>query len=395
MTKITRFSGRDPGASARVSGFVGHLRDHGFPLGVRETEAALESLGHVAAADPFEVCLALKAVCSGNHEDFDKFDILFDSYWRNQGRVRNKIVKTNKSAAPKYSRTSQEDSTQQTNAAGNISSPDTGGGLGEVASEGEGRLVASGVQNLMKKDLRELLSPQDIAAAEVVARRLADAIRDRRSRRRHAAIKGDQIDFRKVVRKSLSTGGEPIRLPRRRRPERPVHLVALCDVSGSMTVYARLFLAFLSGLIRADATADAYLFHTRLVRITQALRDDDPLRSLNRLTLLADGFGGGSKIGATFDQFGKTYARRFVSGRSVVLILSDGYDTDAPELLGSALKVIKKRGCKIIWLNPLKGWKGYEPVARGMAAALPYLDMFAAANTLESLAALEPELAGI
>ncbi len=226
-----------------------------------------------------------------------------------------------------------------------------------------------------------------------MARRLAAAIRDRRSRRRRAARKGHEIDFRRVVRKSLSTGGEPIHLPRRRRPDRPVRLSVLCDVSGSMTVYARVFLAFLSGLMRADDTADAYLFHTKLVRITEALRDDDPLRALNRLTLLADGFGGGSRIASNLDRFARTYARRFVTGRSVVVILSDGYDTDPPEAMAAALQRLRKRGCRIVWLNPLLGWAGYEPVARGMAAALPSLDLFAPANTLAALAALEPEFA--
>lgn len=245
---------------------------------------------------------------------------------------------------------------------------------------------------MMKKDLRDLVSSDEIREAEQVAIRLGHAIRDRRSRRRRAATKGDQIDFRRVVRQSLSTGGEPMRLPRRKRPDRPVKIVALCDVSGSMTLYARVFLAFLSGLMRADGTSDAYLFHTRLVRITEALRDDDPLRALNRVTLLADGFGGGSKIGANLDQFARTYARRFVDGRTVVFILSDGYDTDPPEVMSRALAQLKKRGCRIIWLNPLKGSAGYEPVARGMAAALPYLELFKAANTLDDLADLEQDL---
>ena len=110
------------------------------------------------------------------------------------------------------------------------------------------------------------------------------------------------------------------------------------------------------------------------------------------MTLLADGFGGGSKIGGALDQFSRTYARKFVTGRSVVIILSDGYDTDPPELLAAALKRLKKRGCKVIWLNPLKGWEAYAPVARGMAAALPHLDLFAAANTLDSLASLEQKV---
>lgn len=394
MTHVTRFSGRDPGATARVAGFIAHLREHGFRLGVFEAEMAVNALAHVQASDPQEVQLALKAVCAGTRAEADSFGILFDSYWRNAGRVREKVVKSAENTA-KHTRTSQQDNGQQTSGTGAIDSPDTGRGDGDAAVDGLGRLVASGVQNLMKKDMRDLVSPQDIAEAEIVARRLALALRDRRSRRQIAAHKGARIDFRKVIRHSLSSGGEPVRLPRRRRPTRPVQLTVLCDVSGSMTVYSRVFLAFLSGLIRADQTADAYLFHTRLVRITDALRDDDPLRALNRLTLLADGFGGGSRIGTNLDLFSRTYARRFVSGRSVVVILSDGYDTDPPQVLADALQAIKKRGCKIIWLNPLKGWKGYEPVARGMAAALPYLDLFAAANTLDSLAALEPDLARI
>jgi uncharacterized protein with von Willebrand factor type A (vWA) domain len=244
----------------------------------------------------------------------------------------------------------------------------------------------------MKKDLRELVSAEDIQAATLVAIRLGKALRDRRSRRRRAARKGGAIDLRRTMRHSLATGGEPLRLAWRQRPDRPLKIVALCDVSGSMMNYARPFLAFLAGLMRADSASDAYLFHTRLVRITTALRDDDPLRALNRISLLADGFGGGSKIGKNLDQFANGYARSFVDGRSVVLILSDGYDSDDPKILGGALARLKRRGCKIIWLNPLKGWTGYEPVARGMAAALPHLDAFAAATTLTDLAKLEHTL---
>ena len=126
--------------------------------------------------------------------------------------------------------------------------------------------------------------------------------------------------------------------------------------------------------------------------MSDALRDNDTLRAVNRLSVMAQGFGGGTRIGSNLQTFNQQYAARTVTSRSVVIIFSDGYDTDPPEIIAQALQKLKKRNCKIIWLNPLKGWKNYEPVAQGMAAALPMLDLFASANTLDSLAALEPHL---
>ena len=257
----------------------------------------------------------------------------------------------------------------------------------------QGESIATRVANLRRRDLREVVSADDIRLAETVARRIGAALRDRRSRRAKAAAKGAKIDLRRTLRASLSTGGEPFRLKKRRRPDRPVRIAALVDVSGSMQPYARPFLAFLAGLMRADPAADAYLFHTRLVRVTEALRDEDPFRALNRITLLADGFGGGSRIGAALHHFATTHARAHVDGRSVVMILSDGYDSAPGSEIGAALDRLSKRGCRILWLNPLKGWRDYAPVAAGMAAALPHLDLFAPAATLDDLAALETELA--
>ncbi|MDK3073510.1 VWA domain-containing protein [Sedimentitalea sp. JM2-8] len=393
MSRVTRFAAADPGPAARVAGFIGHLRDNGFRLGVGETGTALAALCRVDPTDPAEARLALKAVCTGCAEDAARFDTLFDAYWMADGRVRQKIVPRDRAAPPAHTRNSRADDGLQSAGRGRAHAPDDAGGDGQGDSGGPGRLVASRLHNLMRKDLRELVSPEDIRAAEQVARQLGRALRDRRSHRRKAARKGSAVDFRRTLRASLATGGEPLRLARRRRPDRPVKIVALCDVSGSMTLYARPFLAFLAGLMRADADSDAYLFHTRLVRIAEALRDPDPLRALNRITLLADGFGGGSRIGGNLAAFAQGHARRFVNGRSVVVILSDGYDSDPPMVLDAALARLRKRGCRIVWLNPLKGWSGYEPVARGMAAALPHLDHFAAAATLNDLAALEQALA--
>ena len=392
MSKVTRFSGSDPGSAARVSGFIAHLREHGFRLGVAETETALRALSCVNPIVPSEARLALKSVCAGSVEDSVQFDMLFDSFWMADGRVRHKVIPIKATAELKDSKSTRTDETQSAAGKGSIQAPEDAKDGEDSYAEGTGKLVASKTQNLMKKDLRELVSAEDIRAAEQVAIRLGKALRDRRSRRRKVARRGTLIDLRRTIRQSLSTGGDPLHLAKRKRPDRPMKIVALCDVSGSMMNYARTFLAFLAGLIRADSASDAYLFHTRLVRITNALRDDDPLRALNRITLLADGFGGGSKIGANLQQFANGYARNFVDGRSVVIILSDGYDSDAAEVMGKALAKLKRRGCKIIWLNPLKGWQGYEPVAKGMAAALPYLDIFAAAATLADLAGLERTL---
>ncbi len=392
MSKITRFTVSDPGAAVRVSGFMAHLRAHGFHLGVAETETALRALSCVNPIIPSEARLALKSVCAGSVEDSVQFDMLFDSFWMAEGRVRHKMIPSNTNPAPKDAKSNRTDDAQSTSGAGSIHAPEDTQDGEESYADGTGKLVASKAHNLMKKDLRELVSAEDIRAAEKVAICLGKALRDRRSRRRKAARRGRSIDLRRTIRRSLTTGGEPLHLAKHKRPDRPMKIVALCDVSGSMMHYARPFLAFLAGLMRADSASDAYLFHTRLVRITNALRDDDPLRALNRITLLADGFGGGSKIGANLQHFANSYARNFVDGRSVVIILSDGYDSESSEVLGDALAKLKRRGCKIIWLNPLKGWQGYEPVAKGMAAALPHLDAFAAAATLADLVSLERTL---
>lgn len=395
MSRVTKFAGRDPGPGARVAGFMAHLRAHGFALGVAETGTALAALGAVKASDPSEARAALRAVCAGRAEDVERFDALFDSFWMDAGRVRQKTVPSDKTRKNENMRSSRKDAGEtEAEGTGRIHAPGSSGG-GEAESDGTGRLVASDVKNLMKKDLRDLVDPEDIRKAEAVALRLGQALRDKRSRRRKAARRGRAVDFRRTIRKAVATGGVPLRLARRTRPDRPVKIVALCDVSGSMLVYARSFLAFLAGLMRADAASDAYLFHTRLVRIAEALREEDPMRALNRVTLMAEGIGGGSCIGGALQHFAATYARRFVDGRSVVIILSDGYDSDPPEHMAAALEALKRRGCRIVWLNPLKGWKGYEPIARGMAAALPYLDLFEAANTLEALASLDQKLGAI
>lgn len=391
MSRVTKFAARDPGPAARVAGFIAHLRENGLRLGVGEADIALAALSEVDAIRPDDSRRALRAVCTGCKDESERFDDLFDSYWMDMGRVKQKVVPNQTSSIHDNVHSSRDASGEDVDASGNKTAPDDEGG--DAESDGTGKLIATEQRNLTRKDLRDLVRPEEITEAEEVARRIGAALRDKRSRRRIAAKKGESINFRKTIRRSLSSGGEPLNLMRKKRPDRTRKIVAICDVSGSMSVYSRVFLAFLAGLMRADTAADAYLFHTRLVRITEALRDKDAMRAIGRLSLMADGFGGGSKIGPSLKRFADTYAKRFVDGRSVVLILSDGFDTEPPEMIAEALAKLKKRGCKVVWLNPLKGWVDYAPVAAGMSAALPFLDSFKAANTLADLAALETELA--
>lgn len=381
-----------PGPSARMAGFIAHLRLNGFAAGPRETADALAALANVNPADPLQARLALKTLLSHDREAFGKFDELFEAYWLKRGRER--AAAQEPEHRPEVRRPKIWDTNAEAQAGAHTSEdirPDAT--PGEAESDGQGRLIATETHNLRRADLRNLVDPRELAEAERVAEQLARAIRDRLSRRRVAARRGAQLDLRRMIRASLGSGGDPIRLIRRRRLERPMRIVALLDVSGSMQAYSRVFLCFVKGLIGRWSRADAYLFHTRLVRVTDAMRDKDMPRSVKKLSLMAQGFGGGTRIAGALAAFNDRYAAQAVNGRTVVMIFSDGYDTDAPDKLAAELARLRKRAGRVIWLNPLLGWRGYEPVARGMAAALPHLDRFLAANTLESLAALESEFA--
>lgn len=395
MPVTTRFPVRAENPSDRVVGFMAHLRMNGMRLGVLEVQTALNALTLVDIVNPVEVRLALKTVCASDADQFDRFDELFKAYWFNRGRERHKSQADDK-RYEKSSWTNFDNLDDQLDASGvgKQDLPDDSN-EGEASQSGEGKLVGSEIHNIQNADLREFMKPEDLARAQIIAEKIARAIRDKRSRRRKADNRGAMLDLRKIARKSIATGGIPLKLAKRSKPDRPVHLVAILDVSGSMTAYSRIFLSFVKGLISVDQRTDAYLFHTHLVRISDTLRDQDSLRSINQLSMIAQGFGGGTKIGKNIEMFNKQYAAHSVSGRTVVIILSDGYDTDPPHVLSNALARLKKKGCKIIWLNPLKGWKDYLPIASGMAAALPHLDLFAPATTLNDLAALEPHLGRI
>jgi uncharacterized protein with von Willebrand factor type A (vWA) domain len=244
-------------------------------------------------------------------------------------------------------------------------------------------------------DLRHAADPEQSALAERLAYRLARAMRYRLSRRRRLAHRGDRLDLRRTIRRNLGRGGEPVTLLERVRPERPVRVVMLLDVSGSMQPYSRFLLQFAKGLIRRWDESDVYLFHTRLVRVSEVLREKDALLAMSRLSLMAQGFGGGTRMSECLRDFNERHAKRALNSRTVFMIVSDGYDTGEPAQFVSELRRLKRRVRRVVWLNPLLGWAQYQPVTRTMHSALPYIDRFAPAHSLEALAAVEADLARI
>ncbi|MBO9478552.1 VWA domain-containing protein [Shimia sp. R11_0] len=393
--QVTRFPSRAEGLADRMAGFMAHLRMNGLSVGVAETGDALAALAAVEATDVAQAREALCVLLSGDAESWRKFDDLFDAYWFNagkqkQGAAKSDHVKVQAARPLLWQMHFGESAEGGVESAEEALAPDGGDGEAEGT---DGRLIATRTDNLTQRNLRELMDEDSLRRAEAAAVRIARVIRDRRSRRRKQALRGQQLDMRRIQRASLARGGEALELHRRARPPRPMQIVALCDVSGSMTVYARVFLAFLKGLVSSETRTDAYLFHTRLMRVTDAMRDHDTLRAASRLSLMAEGFGGGTDISGSLERFLNGYGARALNGRTVVIILSDGYCTSDPEALGAALAKLRKKARRIVWLNPLKGWRDYAPVAASMQAALPYLDAHLPANTLEALGALEQEFA--
>ncbi len=382
-----------------MSGFIAHLRYNGFLVGPAETIDALAFLDLVDPPDGRKIRIGLRTMLSADKSNWDRFDELFDAYWfkrnvrsairtqatgESTAQLSKKHLKIWKNLLPEHA----------TPGAGAVVHR-LGDGDGASGDRGSGRLLASAQTSLERADLKDIMSSGDTAEIERLAEKLARAMKYRLSRRRVPSRRGREINLRRTIRRNASKGGELFDLVYRKRPERPVKLVVLLDVSGSMHQYSRLFLAFVRGLMGQWLKADAFLFHTRLVRISDALRDPDRARALDRLNLMAQGFGGGTKIGECLRVFNQNYAKEVLNSRSVVIIMSDGYDTGEPEAIAVQMARLKKRARRLIWLNPLAGWKDYEPVARGMKAAMPHIDLFRPANTLESLAALEPELAGL
>ncbi len=380
-------------ASRRVIGFVRNLRDNGFTIGLAEARDALRATAALDLSSPAPLRLALKPLLATRRDEAQRFDELFNAYWLRRG-VSSAATPGNATAEQPAKR-----SPVQGNLPGQLAafadrvSRDTGGEEPAAGGSDFRRGGASRAESLARTDFRHLDDPGSAAEVEALAERMALALRRRLQRRRKAAQRGDRLDLRRMLHASIAHGGEPIEIFRKRAKRRPLRPVLLLDASGSMAQYSGMFLRFMLALLKQLPEGEGYLFHTRLVEIGPVLRERRRVKALERLSLLAEGWGGGTRIGESLATFVKHHARRALRGRAALFILSDGYDTGEPAELAKAMAALKRRARRIVWLNPLLGWRDYQPVAGGMAAALPFIDVFAPAHNLESLAALEPLLA--
>lgn len=386
------------GAAVRLklTDFMRLLRDNHFAVGMPEARDALNLIEAGYAVRPGSLRVALRALFCARRADWDKFEELFDAHWLGAGMRGATVVSGSPQKAPAGMKKVPGFGDQQQGAGGLPDHVKRGSEEEEAASGGEGtRGGASRGEVLETTDLRHVAEPDAIAEVNELAERLARRMRYRLSRRERQRRKGRRIDLRATIRRSVARGGAPVDLAWRKRREKPLRIVAILDVSSSMSQYSAFFLRFLHGILDHMREAEAFLFHTRLVHVSPALREKDPQKALDRLSLVAQGFAGGTKIGESLATFNRMHAARVVHGRTAVIIMSDGYDTGGPDEIGRELAALRKRTKRIVWLNPMAGWNDYQPVAGGMSAAMPHLDLFAPAHNLASLAALEPYLARI
>jgi uncharacterized protein with von Willebrand factor type A (vWA) domain len=361
--------------------FGQHLRRAGLPRTVSELMDAMRALEVVDLMDRHEVYLALRACLVSRVEETPAFDRCFDAFWKFHADDGQGLEGLTSQAPGAQS----EEQAAEAPAGGEQKHESVAleGWEEESADDGEPLEVPG-------KSEREVLMDRDFSTFPtddldevarltiLIAKRLARRV----SRRRRPTRRGGVIDLRRSMRANMMRG-EIIELRRRERRRRKVKLVLLCDVSGSMDLYSRFLLQFLYALQNVFGRVETFTFATRLTRVTEQLKGHSYQMALRRLADVRD-FSGGTRIGESLQEFNRTW-RTLVDRHTIVILLSDGWDTGEPEVLAHEMLTLKRRAGRVIWLNPLLGNPSYEPLTRGMAAALPLVDHFAAAHNLASL----------
>jgi uncharacterized protein with von Willebrand factor type A (vWA) domain len=264
-----------------------------------------------------------------------------------------------------------------------LTASEPGGAAGEAA-QSPGVLAAFSADERLRHQDFARWSAQELAELRALTDRMVFATPPRRSRRRVPAGRGRQLDVRAMLRRARRTGGEPLVEVRRARRSRPRRLVLICDISGSMEPYARAYLQLLMSGVDG-ARAEAFVFATRLTRLTRVLRGANPAIALEQAGRTAPDWSGGTRIGTAIKAFNDQYGRRGLARGAVVVVLSDGWDRGDPEILGREMARLRRLAFRIVWVNPRKAAPQFAPLTGGMAAALPHVDAFVSGHSLAAL----------
>jgi uncharacterized protein len=365
--------------------FCRTLREHGLMVTPSEAIDAVKALGLIDLDDRQETFLSLRSVLTSRVEDFPVFEELFQEFWRRQGQ-RKIVERDSLSHSNQHVRFSPSAHREK----GLAFFLEHWGETGARAAQTIRLPGASDAESISQKDF-SMFRDDEIEEISRIARRIVKKLARNKSRRWKPVRRGPKVNLRGTIRRSLGAGGELVELSFKQRKEKKTRLVVICDVSGSMDFYSRILLQFIYGLQNSFARVETFVFSTSLERITGHLKRKSYKQALERLASDVSGWSGGTLIGPSIAAFNSGWPR-LVDNRTIVIILSDGWDTGDPEVLGASLADLKRRSGKLIWLNPLLGSPDYQPLVRGMQTALPHIDVFAPLNNRASLRALERHL---
>ena len=381
----------------RVVGFGRYLRLVGLPATLGQTmdfAAAIPSIGLVR--EDFK--LASRAVFVIRKEDGPLFDKAFDLYWRYSTFADDDSPFDENAdlAPPDQSNPDDEDAIppppgkdkkkgqDEESADKRQSQREVQEGESADDADPDTMLTYSASEALKGKDFAQF-NAEEMNRAKLLMQKIAWQIAMRRSRRTVRASKGMYLDLRRSLRANMKYGGEPMELARRKRKQKPRRVVLICDISGSMDRYSRILLQFVHTMEQGLSRVEVFVFGTRLTRITRQLRVRNIDAALERVSKEVQDWAGGTRIGESLLTFNTRWARRVLGQGAIVLIISDGWDRGDVEVLRREMARLQRMSFRLIWLNPLLGSPTYQPLTRGIQAALPYVDDFLPVHNLESL----------
>jgi uncharacterized protein len=348
----------------------------------RTTLDCLQALRIVQDAGVAAIEDALRTVLCSSKEDWDLFAKLFALAWDGPAPTKPSPKKSGKNRFSSYGLGREQ----------SVLKLFTDSDRLKLDSHPEKAISgASLAERLTKTDFAQI-PHADLTELERLSLRLLRRMSYRISRRLRQTERLGVVDLRRTIRRNLLHGGELIELRHKKKQRQRVKLVVLLDVSDSMNPYSLFLLKFAYALKQCAREVSAFIFSTRLIDITGVLTAKSWPDAMEKLSGMTTGWYGGTKIGGSLQSFNDRFGVRLLSKDSAIIILSDGWDTETPDALVNELRKIKIKSKQLIWLNPLLGLPGYEPVTRGMSAALPYIDVFASAHNLESLLRLERHL---